>query len=297
MPSMANCSAKEARNISSSSTRRTRFVLGILYLLTLVMLTTLSRFRVPVYVVSMTTEGTGDISPANPGNALIPSEHRVERAAGDFRRGAPVLIADMEGESGLIVAAETVNDSTLMDLVRRYGAPSLILTHARASTLKIRLYTADAVSIPLEGEPSAADIRAIADPATDLEHPLKGPFESSRGPLPASAAAAVQLAKLAGLLPAALLFRVPTKLRAKLVLEEGLGEVSVSDIARFEDSTAKTLELVVRASVPLDGAEEAELIAFRPANGGQEHYAVLIGSKGAAQLAPPGPVLTRLQSA
>src|SRR5258707_15117927 len=29
---MANCSAKEARNISSSSTRRTRFVLGILYL-------------------------------------------------------------------------------------------------------------------------------------------------------------------------------------------------------------------------------------------------------------------------
>ncbi len=202
----------------------------------------------------------------------------------------------MEGESGLIVAAETVNDSTLMDLVRRYGAPSLILTHARASTLKIRLYTADAVSIPLEGEPSAADIRAIADPATDLEHPLKGPFESSRGPLPASAAAAVQLAKLAGLLPAALLFRVPTKLRAKLVLEEGLGEVSVSDIARFEDSTAKTLELVVRASVPLDGAEEAELIAFRPANGGQEHYAVLIGSKGAAQLAPPGPVLTRLHS-
>src|SRR5882762_10639311 len=49
-------------------------------------------------------------------------------------------------------------------------------------------------------------------------------------------------------------------------------------------------------SVPLRGAEEAELVAFRPANGGQEHYAILIGSKGAAQLAPPGPVLTRLHS-
>src|SRR5258708_17036247 len=181
----------------------------------------------------------------------------------------------MEGESGLIVAAEPVNDSTLTDLVRRYGAPSLILTHPRASTLKIRLYTADVVSIPLEGLHRAADIRAIADPATDLDHPLKGPFESSRGPLPAAAAAAVRLAKLAGLLPAALLFRVPTELRTKLVLEDGLGEVSVSDIVRFEDSTAKTLELVVRASVPLDGPEEAELIPFPPPNAGPDPYPIL----------------------
>src|SRR5205085_3896053 len=80
------------------------------------------------------------------------------------------------------------------------------------------------------------------------------------------------------------------------LLQEGLSEVSISDIARFEDSAARTLALVVRASVPLQGAEEAELVAFRPANGGQEHYAILIGNKSAAQLAPPGPVLTRLHS-
>jgi GTP cyclohydrolase II len=53
---------------------------------------------------------------------------------------------------------------------------------------------------------------------------------------------------------------------------------------------------VVRASVPLEGAEEAELAAFRPANGGPEHYAVIIGAKGAPALASPGPVLTRLHS-
>src|SRR6266550_3492945 len=120
---MANCSAKEARSISSSSTRRTRFVLGIFYLLIVVMRQTLSRFQGPVYVVSMTIKGPEAANPETPAKTLIPFEHRVERAAGDFRRGAPVLIADMEGESGLIVAAETVNDSTLMDLVRRYGAP------------------------------------------------------------------------------------------------------------------------------------------------------------------------------
>src|SRR5258707_2618110 len=114
---MANCSAKEARNISSSSTRRTRFVLGIYYLLTLVMRQTLSRFQGPVYVVSMTTKKTGEANPATPVKALIPFEHRVERAAGDFRRGAPVLITDMEGERGLIVSAETVNYRALQDLV------------------------------------------------------------------------------------------------------------------------------------------------------------------------------------
>ena len=243
----------------------------------------------------MTILGLEDTNPATPAKALIPFEHRVERAAGDFRRGAPVLIVDMEGESGLIVAAETVNDGTLQALMHSFGAPSLILTHARASTLKIRLYTADVVSIPLK-DSRASDVRAIADPATDLDHPLKGPFEASREPIPATAAAAVHLAKLAGLLPAALLFRIASNLRERLVLNEGLSEVSVSDIARFEDNTARTLALVVRAWVPLEGAEDTELVAFRPTDGGQEHYAILIGSKGSAQLAPPGPVLTRLHS-
>jgi GTP cyclohydrolase II len=244
----------------------------------------------------MTTEETEDTNLATPAKTLIPFEHRVERAAGDFRRGAPVLINDMDGENGLIVAAETVNDGTLQALVHSFGAPSLILTHDRASTLKIRLYTADVVSIPLKNDSRARDIRAIADPATDLDHPLKGPFEAVREPVPATASAAVRLAKLAGLLPAALLFPIAANLRERMVLNEGLAEVSVSDIARFADSAAQTLALVVRASIPLQGAEDAELVAFRPADGGQEHYAILIGNKGSAELAPPGPVLTRLHS-
>jgi GTP cyclohydrolase II len=243
----------------------------------------------------MTIKGPEDPDPATPAKTLIPFEHRVERAAGDFRRGAPVLIGDMEGESGLIVAAETVNDGTLHVLVRSFGAPSLILTHARASTLKIRLYTADVVSIRLEKDSRAMDIRAIADPATDLDNPL-GTVRCIARSHSAAASLAVRLAKLAGLLPAALLFRLTANLRERFGARRGLSEVSVSDIARFEESTAQTLALVVRASVPLEGSEDAELVAFRPADGGQEHYAILIGSKGSAQLAPPGPVLTRLHS-
>jgi GTP cyclohydrolase II len=245
---------------------------------------------------AMTADNPGEIKPGKLQN-LVSSEQRVERAAGDFRRGAPVLIrAESSGESGFAVAAETVTDETLQALAGIGGPASLILTHARATTLKIRLYTAATVSIPLSGAMKAADIRAIADPATDLDFPLKGPFEASRTAPPQSAGAAVQLAKLAGLLPAAVLFPISDNAQTRIRSEGALSEVSATDIAGFEIRAAETLQLVVRASVPLEGAGETELAAFRPLNGGPEHYAVIIGAKGAPALASPGPVLTRLHS-
>jgi GTP cyclohydrolase II len=257
---------------------------------------TLSRFPGPVYVGAMTADNPGKIKPVNL-QTLIPSEQWVERAAGDLRRGAPVLIrAETAGESGLAVAAETVKDDTLNALSGIGGTASLILTHARATTLKIHLYTAEIVVIPFAGKLLAPEIRAIADPATDLDFPLKGPFEASRTNPPQSAVAAVVLAKLAGLLPAAVLFAIADEVRDQVQIAGGLSSVFATDITGFERTAAENLQLVVRASVPLEGAEGAELAAFRPANGGPEHYAVIIGTKGARALTSPGPVLTRLHS-
>jgi GTP cyclohydrolase II len=248
---------------------------------------------------SMTAEKSGEKTASGDtrGSSLVSHEHRVERAAGDLRRGAPILIrAEPNGESALAVAAETVNDDTLARLVHDFGTPSAILTHPRAATLKIRLYTPDVVSVPLDDKITAAKLRAIADPATDLQHPLQGPFEASRSSPPQSAGAAVALTKLAGLLPAAAIFPVADAERDRLLLEGAISQVSAVDILAYEAETAKSLELVVRAHVPLEGAETAELVAFRPKNGSSEHYAVVIGEKGSLKLAPPGPVLTRLHS-
>jgi hypothetical protein len=59
----------------------------------------------------MTAGKAGGIKPKMTPKALVSFEHRVERGAGDFRRGAPVLIAaDRPGESALAVAAETADD-------------------------------------------------------------------------------------------------------------------------------------------------------------------------------------------
>jgi GTP cyclohydrolase II len=253
---------------------------------------TLSRFAGPVYVHRMTAKDSG-----KKGAVLLSPEHRIERAAGDLRRGAPVLIGSARaGESAVVAAAETVTDATLAALTGQFGTGMLILTHARAETLKIRLYTPEAVGIALPAEGRAEDLRAIADPTTDLDYPLKGPFETIREPLPDSAPASVHLAKLAGLLPAVVLFPIADDVRVCLAQEGVLSQAAVPDIAGFEDSAAKSLRILVRSRVPLLNAEDAELIAFRPQDGGPEHYAVLIGAKDAPALAPPGPILTRLHS-
>ncbi len=175
-----------------------------------------------------------------------------------------------------MVAAETVTAAQLKRLER----PRLVLSHARARTLKIRLYTPEVVALPLRAGSRVDDIRAVADPTADLDTPLKGPFNALRSKLPAAYAAAVRLTKLAGLLPAAVV--------AKTDLRGGV-DVLISDILGYEARAAAALAIVTRAHVPLDGAENTELVAFRAGDGGPEHLAVVIGD-------PRSQVLTRLHS-
>jgi GTP cyclohydrolase II len=197
----------------------------------------------------------------------------VARAAQALRRGAAVRIKGRDGKSVSVLAVETAGDHALV----KPGA-ALVLTHARAATLKIRLYTQGVVALPAPREARA--LRAIADPTADLNEPLKGPFAAMREKLPDTYAAGVKLAKLAGLLPAVLAFR-----------GKAGGAVSAADIDAYEDESIATLSVVTRARVPLEGAEDSELVAFRARDAGPEHYAILIGAPTRNK-----PVLTRLHS-
>jgi GTP cyclohydrolase II len=180
-----------------------------------------------------------------------------------------------------MLAAE-VSDDAAIARMRRAGA-YLVLSHARARTLKIRLYTPHIVALPLTAKMDAACVRVIADPTADLATPLKGPFEAVREELPEAFAASVKLAKLAGLLPAAIMRRAGAG-------RDGVA-VAVCDILAYERDAAAGLKLVTRARVPLQGAEQTELVAFRADNGAPENFAILIGRP-----PTPGPVLTRLHS-
>ncbi len=120
------------------------------------------------------------------GAAFVAPRHLVERAAGEFRRGVPLRFHKAEGDLGdspgiLYFAAETISDTALEALSGGNNYPIvMLLTSARASTLKINLYTPDVVGIELEPGVDAKRIRAIADPASDLAEPLKGPFRALR---------------------------------------------------------------------------------------------------------------------
>ena len=204
----------------------------------------------------------------------------VARAAASLRAGQPVLIRGANGEAALALAVETATDAALAEM----SHPVLLLTHARASTLKIRLYTEGVVALSVAHGTRVAQLKAIADPTSDLAEPMKGPFEASREKLPASYAPAVKLAKLSGLLPA--IVAAPVKHAS-----QGIVEIAAAEIDGYDDAIVHTLALVTRARVPLEGAENAELAAFRPRDGGPEHYAIIINT-------PPAhaPVLTRLHS-
>lgn len=216
----------------------------------------------------------------------------VERAAGDLRRGLPIAVFPEKGPASLIASAEIVSDEVINAMAAWSGAaPHALLTHHRAATLKIRLYTDLAVAVELPKEEHARAAKILADPTRDMHDPLMGPWKANRGALSGAALASIQLAKHAELLPAVIETQIDRRDAAKLCRDEGLMGVAVGQIQTHATSEHLVLKIVARAQLPLSGAENTRVLAFRPTNGGREHLALIVGSP-----EPPGPVLVRLHS-
>jgi GTP cyclohydrolase II len=214
---------------------------------------------------------------------------RLARARADLRMGLPVAL-EGAGGGALIAAAEALTDARLAAM-RAVAAepPVLAITARRASTLKARAYDGDLARIVVPAEVTAAWTRAIADPADDLTMPMKGPLTSARGGDAASARLGVALAKAARLLPAALVVGVADA-RA-LAAESALTYLDAAAAAALLGERSP-LAPVVSARLPMSVSPNGRLHIFRPADGGEEHYAVEIGRPDRGQ-----PVLARLHSA
>ena len=178
---------------------------------------------------------------------------RVARAADALRAGGPVRFAGSEAFT--MLAAEVLDDAAIVRM-RRAGA-YLVLSHTRARTLKIRLYTPQIVALRLTAEMDAARIRAIADPTADLATPLKGPFEAVRELLPEAFAASVKLAKLAGLLPAAIVRRAG-RAEVSLAVRDILCRVDGGCLAGNVNQAG--LEALVREDVDVVGIGDRDTV-------------------------------------
>jgi len=203
------------------------------------------------------------------------------RAIDALRRGWPVRVAGQDGAL-VVLAVERADDARLaaFDPARQ---AELLLSAERGAILKLANQRDAATPgkpvlierVPWLDLPAAI---ALADPANDLATPFKGPYRTRATAEAEAASAALTLARVAGLLPA--FFVRPDG--------EAMAEVQAADIAAYaqEDSLA----IVARARLPVAGAENSEIVAFRAPADAAEHVALLIGS-------PEGkPPLVRLHS-
>ena len=214
----------------------------------------------------------------------------VARAQGELRRGSPVLMED--GACFLLVfAAERITNDLLV-AIRGLSSddPRLILTRERAETLRIPAYSGEAVHISLDPGIERTDIMAAIDPADDLGTPLKGPYPVLRevGGSASVAEGALLLAKGARLLPAVVCL---TLAEADDPILADVVRLSLSTLHEADQESPARLEKIVQAHLPLEHAENTTMIAFRPLDGGPEHYALTIGDFVRAE-----PVLTRIHS-
>ncbi len=221
-----------------------------------------------------------------------PSLLAVDRALSDLRRAQIVAIDNANGLVTLVLAAEGATKSTiqrLKDLSK--GQPDLIITAARAHTLGLGSFKNKAVRAKM-GKALRPDlIESLVNPLAEFSKNdfFDIPFEDID--LESGESAAIGLTKLSRLLPAAITVNLPVDDFKSFISAENLMGVTNHDIFGYEEAAARSLRAVSDAQVPLADAPQTKMVAFRPADGGIEHIAIIIGEPN-----PNEPVLIRIHS-
>jgi GTP cyclohydrolase II len=225
----------------------------------------------------------------------------VHRVASELRRGSPVLIRGAEGLL-VVAAAEAVSARGLTELAAAARGPALLLLAPVRAAAVLQRPVPQVLGAGTAGAPpemgvvalklpsslmDPAALRSLADPTAERLLPA----EPERTATPVHALAAIALAKLARLLPA--LVAAPAVEGAAARLD--LLAVQAADILAYPTAAAISLTRVAEARVPLQDAPEARIVAFRAADGGIEHLAILVGAPEAALAAGTAP-LARVHS-
>jgi len=221
----------------------------------------------------------------------------TDRAVAELRRGLPVVLS-MDSNARLVFPAELL-DPPRLERLRRLGTPSLLLTRERAAILKLQHKGRSVVRVACSPKDSPRKLRAITDATEDLATPLLGPFEIEERPEAQVERVALMLLKHARLLPAALVIDLPgdESSAQQFASDHGLLCLDRKPLEALEKARDKhseeQLEIIARAHLPLALSEtpESRIVAFRPPQGGAEHFALLIGDP-----APHTPPLVRLHS-
>jgi GTP cyclohydrolase II len=202
----------------------------------------------------------------------------VRQAIAALKAGRPVRIA--RGDAAIALLPVETATGALLGMLDPQGEAPLLMSGARAAALSLANArdAADPARPVLIERASWLDAEAalaLADPGQDLARAPIGPLR----PIPvrdeALAAAALELARAAGLLP------------AQWVLDPAI-EAPTLDAGELA-GLASEVTLVARARLPLEDMPETQIVAFRSPDG-EEHVALVIGAFGGK------PPLVRLHS-
>lgn len=250
----------------------------------------------------------------------------IEEAIADFREGKFVVVVDdedRENEGDLIIAAEKVTpDEVNFMITNARGELCAPLSISRCKQLGLHSqvddntsmlgtpFTVTADLLPgcttgVSAHDRAATIRALADPASTADmfgrpghiHPL---YAQDAGVIRRAGhtEAAIDLARLAGLQPAAALIEILNEdgtmarlpqLRRKAD-EWGLKLISIRDLIAFRLRTESLVEAGVEVDMPT-AYGHFRLIPFRQKSNGLEHIALIKGDVSGDE-----PVLVRVHS-
>ncbi|SEP02039.1 GTP cyclohydrolase II [Rhodospirillales bacterium URHD0017] len=229
----------------------------------------------------------------------------VERALAELRRGGIVVLRDDDGAGGLVIAAEACGPRALQRLQGlAQQAPVLVTTRRRAEAIGMEIPPHIAGGMGETNKPITLDLPegvpadVILQPHETEEARRHAALRYLSRPVASHASriaeTAIELAKLARLLPAVVLGPLsgdPKNKRRDWARDQDLVYVDAADVLAYEEIAARNLQQVAQANVPLEGAENARILAWRPSDGGKEHLAIVVG-----EIDPTEPVLIRLHS-
>ena len=250
----------------------------------------------------------------------------IQEAIDDFRQGKMVIVVDdedRENEGDLIVAAEKITPEQVNFMLKNArGVLCAPVTISRCRELELPHQVEDNTSVlgtpftvtvdKLEGcstgvsaEDRCATIRALADPESTPAtfgrpghiNPL---YAQDQGVLRRSGhtEAAVDLARLAGLQPAAALMEIMSDDGTMARLPElrrradewGMKLISIRDLIAYRLASESLVEQGVEVDMPT-AYGHFRLVPFRQRSNGLEHIAIIKGD-----VADGEPVLVRVHS-
>ncbi len=195
----------------------------------------------------------------------------VQYAARALRAGGQVCLEDGARRVDMIAVEAVISEAQEISPDQFIRGSCLVLTGERLASLGVPCDRQGTYLLPLtRGDMTSGRIAMLADPTSPSSEAIDLLSLATHTARP-DALAAVELCKLAGLLPAAILAPAVADAAAET------SAIAADAVLGYRRLSAASLRPVSEARVPLADAENVRVVSFRPTDGGPDQLAILVG--------------------